>query len=159
MAKNSNYPLRLLFLPHFLSVHNNAMSTSNTNAKLRTKYSPEEHIARGNLWGIATMLDGFLSLQLGRTPAVAEVLKPHLPSNPTNGHGTDTSPNPINGLISNAPRLKSTATLRLFVFAFTNYFQDQLLAVSWLWPDMSFHSLCQCYSAKFQHWPGRDARN
>ncbi|KAF9062985.1 hypothetical protein BDP27DRAFT_1232797 [Rhodocollybia butyracea] len=60
LGQELDLPASASFSPNFTS-----LNMSNT-----------EHITRGNLWGILTMLDGLLSLQLGRAPAVAEALKP-----------------------------------------------------------------------------------
>lgn len=40
-----------------------------------TKYSSEDRSIRENVWGVSLILDLFLSLQLGRPSAVADVLK------------------------------------------------------------------------------------
>ncbi|KAJ7489304.1 hypothetical protein FB451DRAFT_686606, partial [Mycena latifolia] len=51
--------------------------------------------ARG-LWGVASMMDLFLSIQLGRTPASAEALRPLLPPSAlTNGNGNASLPSPV----------------------------------------------------------------
>ncbi|KIK57370.1 hypothetical protein GYMLUDRAFT_172857, partial [Collybiopsis luxurians FD-317 M1] len=78
LGQELDLPASASYSPHFTS-----LNLANT-----------EHILRGNLWGIATMLDGFLSLQLGRSPAIAEALKPCAPSSSANHSITSTTSPP-----------------------------------------------------------------
>ncbi|KAE9390271.1 hypothetical protein BT96DRAFT_801511, partial [Gymnopus androsaceus JB14] len=74
-----------------------------STTKTRCTHTPEEHRARGNTWAIATMLDAFLSLQLGRTPGVVDVLKPKPKSSPAHDPTLPPTPTPtlnlVNGLL------------------------------------------------------------
>lgn len=57
----------------------NVDNTHTAASKLR--YPPEEMHTRRNVWGVAVVLDLFLSLQLGRPPAIVDSLRtspPHI---------------------------------------------------------------------------------
>ncbi|KAF5390979.1 hypothetical protein D9757_004004 [Collybiopsis confluens] len=83
VAQELDLPISASYSPYFVSLNlPTAAPSSSAHSKIREKYTSEDHILRGNLWGILSILDGFLCLQLGRLPAVAEALKPVPNANP-----------------------------------------------------------------------------
>ncbi|KAF9465952.1 fungal-specific transcription factor domain-containing protein [Collybia nuda] len=59
------------------------LNEDDSNAN-RPDLLPEDRQTRRNIWGVSSMLDLFLSLQLGRPPAIMDALRPTGPSHSNN---------------------------------------------------------------------------